>query len=287
MNVEQGTTNDQPRSRQIRRESAVRGGVPAACGYRRASLVLPLVASLFVAGCGRGIPDQVAFDFQRAQRDFDNAQTPEDYLKAAALLESIRDRGVVSWAVLYNQGNAYMRAGERGRAIAAYREALRYRPRDLYLTANLKFAIGTETLSTNRPLPEYVLFWQNWIGYRDKYALAAAVAAMTFCLAVVGLWVEPRRLWIRMAIAGVFVTAVLAISAGYDWYRFDHQIHGVVVADEVVARKGNGESYKPAFADPLREGTEFTLRERRGDWLRIRLNRNQEGWVESRHVVTY
>jgi hypothetical protein len=246
-----------------------------------------LVAMCLLTGCGRGVPLEVAVDFQRAQDDFDNAQTSEDYLKVAALLKSIRERGVVSGAVLYNQGNAFMRAGERGRAIAAYREALRYRPRDPYVIANLKYALGSETLSAGRPLPEYVLFWQNWIGYDGKYWLAAAAAAVTFLIAVAGLLTEPRRVWTGVAIAGVLVTAVLAVSAGYDCYRFDHLVHGVVVADKVVARKGNGDSYEPAFADPLPEGTEFILRERRGDWLRIRLEGKQEGWVESANVVLY
>jgi hypothetical protein len=249
--------------------------------------VLLLAATCPLNGCGRGVPLDVAVDFQRAQEDFDNARKPEDYLKVAALLQSIRERGVVSGAVLYNQGNALMRAGERGRAIAAYREALRYRPRDPYVIANLKYALGSETLAADRPVPEYVLFWQNWIGYDGKYWLAAAAAAVTFLIAVVALWIEPRRVWTRAALAGVLVTAVLAVSAAYDWYRFDCLVHGVVVADEVVARKGNGNSYEPAFANPLPEGTEFILRESRGDWLRIRLEGKQEGWLESEDVVVY
>ena len=106
-----------------------------------ACLVIGLLAC---AGCGRSASLDTARTFQRAQEVFDQAQSPEDYLKAAAIYESIRAGGVVSGAVLYNQGNAYMRAGQRGRAVAAYREATRYRPRDPYLLANLKFALQIE-----------------------------------------------------------------------------------------------------------------------------------------------
>jgi hypothetical protein len=88
-------------------------------------------------------------------------------------------------------------------------------------------------------------------------------------------------------VAGLVITAVFVASACYDWYRFGRVDHGVVVANEVVARKGYGESYEPAFADPLPEGTEFTISERRNDWLLIRLEGNQEGWVEKRSVVLY
>ena len=83
------------------------------------------------------------------------------------------------------------------------------------------------------------------------------------------------------------MTAVFTFSAAYDWYRFDRVVRGVVAADETVARKGNGESYEPAFANPLPEGTEFTLRETRGDWLLIRLEGQKEGWVEKHLMALY
>ena len=93
---------------------------------------LALVVS---SGCGRGVDLDVSRTFQEAQETFDDAEAPEDFLRAAGLYQSILERGVVSGVVLYNQGNAYMRAGQRGRAIAAYRQAQRYRPRDPYLEA--------------------------------------------------------------------------------------------------------------------------------------------------------
>ena len=58
------------------------------------------------------------------------------------MYQSLLDRGIRSGAILYNQGNAFMKAGHRGQAIAAYLEAKRYLPRNPYLDANLRFAQG-------------------------------------------------------------------------------------------------------------------------------------------------
>ena len=80
---------------------------------------------------------------------------------------------------------------------------------------------------------------------------------------------------------------VLAASAAYDWFRFETIRRGVITADGVVARKGNAESYEPAFTQPLPEGTEFQLLERRDDWLLIRLPGAKEGWVTSDRAVVY
>src|SRR5215831_15904078 len=80
--------------------------------------------------------------FLRAIEVFDAAKTTQDYREAAALLESLLADGFRNGAVYYNLGNAYYRAKEYGRAIAAYRKAKPYRPRDPYLEANLRQALA-------------------------------------------------------------------------------------------------------------------------------------------------
>src|SRR6516162_4620208 len=106
--------------------------------------------------------------FIRALELFDAAKTPQEYRESAAPLESLLAGGVRSGAVYYNLGNAYYRAGEYGRAIAAYRKAKPYRPRDPYLEANLRQAL---TVAPGR-LPElpspwwsHVLFWSGWLSF--------------------------------------------------------------------------------------------------------------------------
>jgi len=252
------------------------------------AVCLTMPAAAYV-GCNRGMDLRDAGELHKAQEAFDRASQSEDFLKVASMYEVLRERGVVSGAALFNEGNAFMRAGQRGRAIAAYREAARYRPGDPYLQASLDYALGPgHSRSARRPLVGYIFFWQDWISYPAKFQLAGAAAVTTFLVAVAGLFWR-RRLFRRLAIAGVGVTVVLGLSAGYDWHRFDHQKHGVVVLPEAIARMGNAESYQPAFTDPLVEGTEFTVVDRRGDWLLIRLPGDgiREGWIESNAAVVY
>ena len=190
-----------------------RPGCPTTAKVILAQILVVLIALCITTGCTHRTSLEVAVDFRRAQEVFDQAQSPEDYLKAAAIYESIRERGVVSGAVLYNQGNAFMQAGRRGRAIAAYREALRYRPRDPNVMANLTYAVGKNNLSARRPLVEYIFFWQNWLGYGEKFTIAAAAGLLTFALAVVALWWQPRRLWMWFALAGLIITAMLIATS--------------------------------------------------------------------------
>lgn len=251
-------------------------------------IIVPLAfAALLAPGCGSNVELELLQKFQAAQQAFDKAQSPEDFRKVAASYREILDRGGKCGAVYYNQGNAWMRAGCPGRAIAAYRQANRYRPNDPFLEANLRYALAAEAVPAGRrPVVEYLLFWQNWLGYPAKFYLATAAAGVTFILAVLALFAA-RKLFSRLAVAGLVLTALLAFSAGYDWYRFDHVIRGVIAQNDVVARKGNAESYQPAFTDPLGEGTEFRVLHRRRDWLLIRLDGGQEGWIEDDKAVVY
>ncbi len=240
-----------------------------------------------VAGCRPSVDLELARTFQDAQQAFDEASRPEDFLEAAALYQEILDRGIVSGAIFYNQGNAFMQAGARGRAIAAYRRAQRYRPRDPRLQANLDFALAAEgPAAQRRPMIEYLLFWQDWLSYPEKFYLAGAAACVAFSVGLSASFVR-RRLLRRLAVGAVAMTLLLLLSVGYDWYRYDHLVHGVVVQEEVIARKGNAASYEPAFTEAIAEGTEFRLVGRRGEWLLIRLAGDQEGWIEQNAAVVY
>ncbi len=128
--------------------------------------ILLMVA--LVGGCNRSTDFQLVQKFQLAQQTFDDARKPAEFAKAAMLDQEILDRWGPSGPVLYNQGNAWMRAGQPGRAVASYRLAKRYLPRDPRLDANLVSALGSDAPAARRPVAETILFWQNWLSYPEN-----------------------------------------------------------------------------------------------------------------------
>ncbi|MGA2257495.1 MAG: SH3 domain-containing protein [Thermoguttaceae bacterium] len=241
---------------------------------------------LLFFGCGKPLDLDSARVFQEAERTFAQAKSPDDYLKTAAMYQEILDRGYVSGAVLYNQGNAFMRAGQRGRAVAAYRQARRFMGPDPFLEANLAYAVGNQPPARRRLLIDYILFWQDWISYPAKFLFAACGMGITLALAIAALFIR-RRLLTQATLTGLAASLLFILSAAYDWHRYQWNIHGVVVQKQTVVRKGDAESYEPALTTTLEEGAEFELVERRGDWILIRLPGDQEGWVPERAVVLY
>lgn len=184
-----------------------------------------------------------------------------------------------------------MRAGERGRAIALYRQAQRYRPRDPYLAANLQNAItvgGRDALSpAESGLAGYVFFWQNWLGYPEKFTSTTLLLRLTLVISLLGQITKHRTLLRRVAFATAATCLLSAASTAWDWYRFELTTHRVVVTDSVVARKGNSENYEAAFTDPLSEGTEFVVLEERADWLHVQIGDAGTGWLPQRDTAIY
>jgi hypothetical protein len=241
---------------------------------------------LTFTGCNASVDPANHAKFQSAQDQFEQAEQPQQFLQAAAMYQEILDSGIDSGAVLYNQGNAFIRAGERGRAIACYRQAKRYRPRDPYLDANLRYALGENQSKRPKPIVEYVLFWSSWISYYGKFQASVACALVTFCLSVGSMHIKPLVMR-RAAALSLCITIAVVISAAYDWHRFSHTKHGVVITKEAIARKGYSETYVAAFTQPLAEGTEFQVLGQRNGWTQIRLEPARDAWLPNKDVVVY
>jgi tetratricopeptide (TPR) repeat protein len=224
--------------------------------------------------------------FIRALEVFDAAKTPDDYRQSAALLESLLTDGFKSGAVYYNLGNAYFRAGEYGRAIAAYRKAKPYRPRDPYLDANLRQALSIapgRLPEPPQPWWRHVLFWSGWLSFPEKVNASFAgfiLAALVACAAVLIRW--PRAYWLSAIL--VLIAAVLALDAALAYSQVVSSRHAVVTR-ETIARKGIGKDYEPAFDQPLKDGAEFTVLSENGDWIFGHFEGIGDGWLRRADTV--
>jgi len=90
---------------------------------------------------------------------------------------------------------------------------------------------------------------------------------------------------ITAAVAGVLSVAMIA-SLLTETIQKRLAEPGVITTSEVLARKGDGEMYAPAFLDPLHSGTEFQRLETRGNWWYIRLADGQTCWIPSSAAET-
>lgn len=236
-----------------------------------------ILCTLMLTNFPCGVAPAARRQFEEAAAAASQANDQRDWLAVAARYQTLADSGLASAAVWNNLGNAYMRAGEKGPAVACYRQAERLRPRDRRISDNLALLIGKSSTEMDPS-------WWSWfrLGIGERRDLLAVGALTTFALGTFHLfWPTPARR--RAALAALFLTALVA--GGVVWDSWSIGRRGVVVA-ETVPRAGDAADF-PARGDALAPGAEFSVLDRRGDWLEVRLDSGGTAWILSAAAQTY
>jgi len=257
------------------RIARAQGGAPDA---PQSQLVLQLSDALECFDRGSALlneaPDEALAAFRRARDTF----------------ESVVDAGIENGLLYYNLGNTHLRLGEVGEAIADYRRAARLIPNDQRLQANLRFARSLRRNHIDpsgvRTFMQSVFFWHYYWSLRARGTVAMIGYGLFWLLLMA------RTQWPRInvrfpVLACLALWVLLGASVAMDLRSQSRPTEGVLVRNDVVVRKGNGEGYDPQFEQPLHEGVEFKLIEQRGGWLRIELADRNQGWVRSRDVELF
>jgi tetratricopeptide (TPR) repeat protein len=235
-------------------------------------------------------------EFERALSEFDEAQQSRAadrdravalFRSAARRFEAILQSGIVNGRLEYNAGNAFLQAGDLGRAVLHYLRARRLIPRDPLLEDNLA-AARKRCLTNIAPSRKSVVlrsafFWHYQTSLRERWFAALTLYAAAWTLLSLRAF-APRR-W--MAVAGLVLgTASLPplASVAFQQRQEQHAPQGVVTALDVPVHKGPGAGYQRLFEQPLQPGVEFTLRERRAGWCNAELPDGSTGWIDESGV---
>jgi len=220
--------------------------------------------------------------FQQALDTTDSVRAQGYYQQAIDAYTGLLDARVHNAKLYYNLGNAYMLRHDFGRAILNYRRGLQLEPGNPRLQANLRYARSQRLDQIDTGVQQAFLsrlfFWQDDLNLATQLMLAVALFWLAWAAALIHRFWR-RGAWLWLAAAAAFATLLFAASAWMLHTQNTATQHGVIVAEEVPVRKGNGASYALQFPYPLHSGAEFTVLERRGAWLYIQLDNGASGWI--------
>jgi len=217
--------------------------------------------------------------FDQANRLYEQGK----FAPAAAAYEELARGGGVSAALYFNQGNAWFKAGQLGRAIACYRLAERLSPRDPDIRANLQFARNCVVGGTYRPAPA----WRRWtlrLTLNEWTVLAAGTLWIGFALLVAGqarpaLSRELRRYVLAAGLAGAFCAAGLLLA----WRERCLNTVAIVIQREVVMHHGPLDE-SPSL-QTLHDGQELRLMDQKDNWLQLAGGARGAGWLKRSQVL--
>jgi len=119
--------------------------------------------------------------------------------------------------LLYNIGNVYFALGDFGKAIAYYRRAEQYLPRDGRVIANLTVALEKANVEGKQIHTQFMDFvGMRWLSQFERMLLIVGVSVLSLLLFSLNLWLPGygfRGLWWVSMLATLCVMVILCVYA--------------------------------------------------------------------------
>lgn len=216
----------------------------------------------------------------------------KQFAQAAQAYQQLVNQGFADSALFYNLGNAYFKQGDLGRAIVSYRRAERLAPRDPDIQANLDLARGLAVDRIDEDnnhvfLGRLAQVTQVWLT-TDELALVALGLWFMFAFLFVAFTNSRGGSHLREGLQYALIVASILLAVGVlsladRLYVDEARSEGVIVASEVDVTSGPSSQHVTEFT--LHSGTEVSLIETRGSWMRLALPGGRfQGWVPASAV---
>ncbi|HXE43141.1 MAG TPA: tetratricopeptide repeat protein [Candidatus Baltobacteraceae bacterium] len=200
---------------------------------------------------------------------------------AANLYEQILASGETSPNLLFNYGNAEFKAGNLGKAIAAFRRAELLAPRDSDIHANLDFVrkqIQGATISESR--------WRNWLGQLtlNEWAILAAIAFWLTFILFAAKQLRPALASKLRGISFALIALTILFGAATGLQAAEHfsKQSAVVISNDAVAKSGPFDDAQNAFA--VHDGAELSILDKHDDWVQVTDGTGKIGWLRNSQV---
>ena len=232
------------------------------------------------------------------------------YVDAAACYERIASRFGTSANLMADMGNAYMRAGDYGRAMLSYRKALKLNPSLSSVKDNVEYLSGKiadnnkaeakgKKISVN---PDPISFFgsiKEYITRRhlsDTWALWAGISFVLF-VACGALYIFTRNVLLRkigfFGTVPLFAISVITLICAFASASQANALDNGVVTGYKVNLLSEPFSTAHTVAAPLTRGTVMSVLDTETDskdvvrWYKVRLNSDYVGWLSADEFETF
>lgn len=239
-----------------------------------------IVVFVFICSTALSFPAQTKADdsgtlFLKALSDY----RAGNFMKSASAFEKVAENGISNGHLFYNIGNAWLKAGDIGRAVLWYERAKRIIPLDPDLRFNLDYAKGLVQDKRDAAGVDWVgifFFWKDYLPPGYVSFTAVFLSVVFFAYASIRT-LQKKKIF---TVAGVLVAGVLILSgatAFYDYYDANKRDVAVITAGKTSVRAGLSDVSTELFV--LHSGTIVHIDSRKNGFLKIVFSRDKMGWI--------
>lgn len=218
-----------------------------------------------------------------------NAYKNRDYAASINYYQQILANDAIAPEVFYNLGNCYYKSDSIGRAIQYYEKARKIIGDEEDLIHNLKLA-HNRTVDKIEPMPEFVVTstWKNIVNYKtaDQWANYAVINFVFVFVALVLFQLAKqsnlKKTFFGMGILLVFISGLFYILARSRSHADSSVNQGVIIVNSSAVKSAPQTSSTDLFV--IHEGTVFKIVDNQTDWIKIRLDNGNLGWIQKNAI---
>ena len=220
--------------------------------------------------------------YHKAMEATDRDERIAKFKQSAAIFDALSQKYSDSAELYVDAGNAYLGAVDFGRAALAYHRALTIDPAISQAKSNLAYIQDIQhDEASNVSFIQSAFFLSNKLTADMRFL----IAAICFFVAVMLLipWSRKNRRWISF-MAVIPLIGWMWMMAGA--FAQPKQTNGAIVMSESFLKTADNNGASNVSDNPVQPGIFVTVVESRDNWLQVKTNAGQKGWI-NRSAVEY
>ncbi|MGZ3885429.1 MAG: tetratricopeptide repeat protein [Bacteroidia bacterium] len=230
-------------------------------------------------------PDEL---LEKAEKAYEG----KDYKKAIACYEQLVKQGYTSPKLFYNLGNAYYRNNQLGKAIYNYELAKKSDPKDEDINNNLTIAYAktVDKIETKEnffvsAVKSNVLNSFSTTAWAWLSIFGTCLTLLFIYLFISGVSVAFKRFSFFMALI-LLIGSLIVYFLGYSALQSKQQTNfAIITAEQTKVYVEPTATAASKFG--LHEGTRVRILELNADWVLIKLENGNEGWLRAADVGVF
>ncbi len=222
---------------------------------------------------------------QKAEKAYDT----KNYKDAIVNYELLVKDGFKSYQLYFNLGNSYYRNKQIGKAIYNYELARKLNPNDEDVRINLGIAAAKTTDKIDSKENFFISAVKTNVlssFNTEGWAWLSALSVICFCVFMFAFISSPTIVVKRVSFFLVFISLlgfIFSYSLGYSALKskYDNKFAIITVRETKIM---NEPTTTASSKFSLHEGTKIRVVENNGDWVLIKLDNGNEGWVRLNDV---
>ena len=209
-----------------------------------------------------------------------------DYKGAIESYDRILKSGFVAPEVYFNLGNCYYKINNIPESVLNYERALKLAPRDEDIQFNLKLA-NLKVVDKIQGVDQ--LFFKRWMEdlshfFSTDSAAWVAVILIWSALLILALFVISwntilKKVFFYFGVLLLLSSVTFYLISNYRYHTINSTTAGIVFNPSVYVKSAPDDKSTDLFI--LHEGTKVQILDAVGNWKKIRLMNNNEGWVKA------